>query len=156
MPVLSRFARYFDEVARQGSLRKAAERLHVSASAIDRQILRVEALLNTPLFERLPQGLRLTAAGEMLAHLVRGFQQDVDRLRSDIEDLRGLRRGTVSIAMVEGASFAFVPTTLAALHGQHPGIGFDLRVAGSDAVVEAVSRKWDRYGLPGSGRPIWK
>jgi DNA-binding transcriptional LysR family regulator len=128
-------------------LRKAAERLHVSASAIDRQILKVEALLDTSLFERLPQGLRLTAAGEMLAHLVRSFQHDVDRLRSDIEDLRGLRRGTVAIAMVEGASFAFVPTTLAALHRQHPGIGFELRVAGSDAVVEAVLAGEVDFGL---------
>ncbi|WP_337023784.1 MULTISPECIES: helix-turn-helix domain-containing protein [unclassified Pantoea] len=39
MRSFSRFAAYFMEVARHGSLRKAAERLHVSASAINRQIL---------------------------------------------------------------------------------------------------------------------
>ncbi len=147
MPVLSRFARYFDEVARQGSLRKAAERLHVSASAIDRQILRVEAALNAPLFERLPQGLRLTAAGDMLAQLIRGCRHDVDRLLCDFENLRGLRRGKVSIAMVEGVTFAFVPTTLTALHRQHPGISFALTVAGSEAVVAAVLAGEVDFGL---------
>lgn len=147
MPVLSRFARYFDEVARLGSLRRAAERLHVSASAIDRQILKVEAALDMPLFERLPQGMRLTAAGEMLAHLVRGFQHDVERLRSEMEDLRGLRRGKVTIAMVEGASFAFVPSTLAALHKEHPGLLFELSILGSEAVVDAVLSGSVDFGL---------
>jgi DNA-binding transcriptional LysR family regulator len=64
----SRFTRYFMEVARLGSLRRAAEVLHVSASAIDRQILLAEQKYETALFERLPSGMRLdsrrrTAAG---------------------------------------------------------------------------------------------
>ena len=42
MLAFSRFTRYFIEVARCGSIRKASDVLHVSASAIDRQILRAE------------------------------------------------------------------------------------------------------------------
>ncbi len=61
MFAFSRFLLYFTEVARQGSFRKASEALHVSASSIDRQILRVEQELAMPLFERHPTGLRLTA-----------------------------------------------------------------------------------------------
>ncbi len=67
MFAFSRFLLYFTEVARQGSLRKASEVLHVSASSIDRQILRVEEQLDMPLFERHPSGLRMTAAGEILS-----------------------------------------------------------------------------------------
>ena len=66
MPALSRFLRYFLAVGRLGSIRRAADELNVSASAIDRQILNVEANLGMPLFERLPTGLRLTAAGEIM------------------------------------------------------------------------------------------
>ena len=62
----SRFTRYFRVVAGAGSIRRASEELNVSASAIDRQLLRAEEELQTPLFERLPTGLRLTAAGELL------------------------------------------------------------------------------------------
>ena len=61
-----RLLRYLDEVARSGSIRKAADRLNVAASAINRQILSLEAELDTPLFERMPGGLRLTASGYKL------------------------------------------------------------------------------------------
>jgi hypothetical protein len=63
--VFSRFARYFDAVARLGSIRRAAEQLAVSPSAIDRQLSHAEDELGARLFERLPRGLRLTASGEM-------------------------------------------------------------------------------------------
>ena len=66
MPAFSRFLRYFMTVGRLGSIRRAADELNVSASAIARQILNVEAEIGAPLFERLPSGLRLTAAGEIM------------------------------------------------------------------------------------------
>lgn len=138
MPLLSRFARYFEVVAREGSLRRASERLHLSASAIDRQILAAEEILGQPLFERLPQGLRLTAAGGMLLDLVRRAQDDLDRLHADLDDLRGLRRGRVSLALVESASFSFLPAVLAGFRADYPNIGFDLCVTGSEAAVAAV------------------
>ncbi|QJX02476.1 LysR family transcriptional regulator [Alcanivorax sp. IO_7] len=51
--------RYFEGVVREGSVRKAAERLHVAASAVNRQILQLEEELGVPLFERLPRGCAL-------------------------------------------------------------------------------------------------
>ena len=53
-------------VARTGSLRKAAEQLFISVSAVHRQIILAEEELGVALFERLPQGLKLTLAGELL------------------------------------------------------------------------------------------
>src|SRR5215212_1035580 len=55
---------YVDAVARCGSIRKAAEALNVASSALNRQILDLEADLGSPLFERLPRGVRVTSAGE--------------------------------------------------------------------------------------------
>ncbi len=85
----SRFSRYFSEVARLGSIRKASESLHVSASAIDRQILNAEAELGVPLFERLPGGLRLTAAGEILMASTGKWEKDYALLLDEIADLEG-------------------------------------------------------------------
>jgi DNA-binding transcriptional LysR family regulator len=65
-----------DEVARTGSIRKAATHLNVAASAISRQILALEAQLGTPLFQRLPKKLILTAAGTL-----RGGAGDVQASR---------------------------------------------------------------------------
>ena len=62
----SRFSEYFMVVARTGSLRKAAEQLFISVSAVHRQIVLAEEELGVALFERLPQGLKLTLAGELL------------------------------------------------------------------------------------------
>jgi DNA-binding transcriptional LysR family regulator len=54
----SRFIRYFRVVARAGSIRRASDVLNVSASAIDRQILRAEQELQVPLVEGLRNGTR--------------------------------------------------------------------------------------------------
>ena len=59
-----RLLSYLDEVARAGSIRKAAERLNVSPTAVNRQILQLEEMLDVQLFQRLPRGMKLTAAGE--------------------------------------------------------------------------------------------
>ena len=74
-----RFLNYFDEVARAGYFRKAAERLHVAPSAVNRRIQDLEAELGLPLFERLPRGMRLTAAGELFMHYVRSREAELLR-----------------------------------------------------------------------------
>ena len=58
-----RLLQYVDEVARAGSIRRAAERLNVTASAVNRRIMDLEEELDAELFERRPRGVRLTAAG---------------------------------------------------------------------------------------------
>jgi len=67
----SRAALYFEEVAKRGSIRGAAERLHIAPSAINRQVIQLENHLGVALFARTSQGLRPTAAGEILIDLVR-------------------------------------------------------------------------------------
>ncbi len=112
MFTFSRFTRYFIEVARQGSIRKASDVLHVSASAIDRQILRAEEELGAQLFERLPGRLRLTAAGELLLVDVKQWEKGFMRT------LRALARSGGGVALmswldaaadVEEGRLAFVP-----------------------------------------------
>src|SRR5258706_5006238 len=57
---------YVDAVARCGSIRRAAEALHIASSALNRRVLDMEEELGTTLFERLPRGVRLTAAGALI------------------------------------------------------------------------------------------
>ncbi|MER6899990.1 LysR family transcriptional regulator, partial [Amycolatopsis sp. NPDC000740] len=94
----SRLLQYIDEVARLGSIRAAGARLHVAPSAINRQILLLEAELGQPLFDRLPRGMRPTPAGEaLLAHVRRTLQQYRETV-ADIRDLHALGSGEVVIA----------------------------------------------------------
>ena len=62
--------KYFEAVIELGSIRKAAERLHISASSISRQIQKLEHHYGVPLLVRQAQGVRLTPAGELAARYV--------------------------------------------------------------------------------------
>jgi len=77
--LLGRAAIYFDEVARRRALRRAAASLHIAPSAIDRQIMQLEDSFGTKLFERTPNGMRMTAAGELLVDGVRRWRRDLQR-----------------------------------------------------------------------------
>src|SRR6516162_3551884 len=94
----SRLLRYLDEVARLGSIRRAASRLNVASSAISRQILALETEIGAPIFERMPRRLRLTATGEILIAHVRETLKSSLRATAQIEALKGLTRGEATIA----------------------------------------------------------
>ena len=132
MPALSRFLRYFLAVGRLGSIRRAADELNVSASAIDRQILNVEAELGMPLFERLPTGLRLTAAGEVMMAAGGRWQKHLGDVIAQIEDLRGLKRGHVDIAVIDALAKGYMPAAIHAIQDRHPGITIGVRVLEND------------------------
>lgn len=143
----SRFTRYFLEVARHRSIRQAAQALHVSASAIDRQILTVEEELGVPLFERLPSGLRLTSAGELVLANARQWQKDYARTREQIDEMQGLRRGHVEIGLIDALSEGFVVEAIAALMAQYPGLTFGMKVADNQQVAKMIAAAEVDFGL---------
>src|SRR5215471_954809 len=115
-----RILRYVDEVARSGSIRKAAEHLNVTSSAVNRRIMDLEEELGAPLFERMARGVRLTAAGEVFVHYLREHNGNVERMKSQIEDLKGFRRGTVRIACSQALALDFLPREIAAYRAKFP------------------------------------
>jgi len=147
MPVFSRFLRYFVAVGRLGSIRKAADELNVSASAIDRQILNVEAQIGMPLFERLPTGLRLTAAGEIMMAAGANWQKSLTEVRGQIEDLRGLKRGHVNIAVIDALAKGYIPRAVQAIKARYPEITIGIRVLENDKVRQAIVRGEVDFGI---------
>ncbi|MBU6395563.1 MAG: LysR family transcriptional regulator [Sphingomonadales bacterium] len=147
MPAFSRFLRYFLAVGRLGSIRKAADELNVSASAIDRQILNVEAEIGMPLFERLPTGLRLTAAGEIMMAAGGRWQKSLAEVRAQIEDLRGLKRGHVEIAVIDALAKGVIPAAVHALQSRYPGITIELKVASNDQVRRMIASGEVDFGV---------
>lgn len=123
-----RFLKYFDEVARVGSIRQAAESLHVAPSAVNRRIQDLEGELGVPLFERLPRGMRLTAAGELFVQYVRGRASALDEVRSEIEELQGLRRGSVRLVASQALAPECMPKLVADFRRTHPLVDFQVRI----------------------------
>jgi len=130
---------YVDEVARAGSIRKAADRLNVTASAVNRRIADLEDELGTALFERQPRGVRLTAAGEVFVHYLRGQNGEVERMKSQIEDLKGLRRGTVRIACSQALALDFLPRQIAEFRRSYPQVSFDVQVVDHEWAMAALA-----------------
>lgn len=120
--------RYLDTVARTGSLRAAAERPHVTASALQRRIDDMEADLGAALFERSATGMRLTVAGELFLGWVRSRDAALEQVRSRIEDLAGLRRGHVRIAASQALALSFLPTEIGAFRALYPGVSFQVSI----------------------------
>lgn len=142
-----RFLHYVDAVARTGSIRGAAETLHVAASAVNRRLQDLEEELGTPLFERMTRGVRLTAAGELFIGYARRRQADLDQVRSQIEDLRGVRRGRVTLVASQALAPAFLPRAILQFQGSHPGVAFEVKVLDRERAVQAVAEFEADLGL---------
>jgi DNA-binding transcriptional LysR family regulator len=116
------------EVARSGSIRRSAERLAITPSALTRKIQDFEEELGQPIFERLPQGMRLNAAGELVIRHVRGQVSDFERMRSQLADLSGVRRGHVAVACSQAFAHELVPGEIEAYRSSHPLVSFTVLV----------------------------
>ena len=130
-----RFLTYVDVVARTGSIRKAAEALNLAPSALSRQILDLESDLGSALFERLPRGMRLTAAGEMFLAYARQALSDLKAVASRIDGLRGLVRGQVNVAAVESVIGDLLPAAIAQFQTAHPSVRFNVRVGAPETLA---------------------
>lgn len=130
---------YFHLVARLGSIRRAAEALNVAPSSISRVIAQLEQDLGTLLFERVRQRLKLTSAGELLVYHARASLAELTRATNEMGDLQGLRRGTVTIAVVESVARGLLPDALARFWQHHPGVTVVSRVMASQAAFDAVA-----------------
>ncbi|MBT8154194.1 LysR family transcriptional regulator [Epibacterium ulvae] len=132
--------RYFLEVAKCKSIRRASERLHVAASAISRQISALEHELDCVLLDRRSDGVRLTEAGERLwAHGLK-IEAQLHLVQSDIDDLRALHRGEIRITTVEGITENFLPRILTEFNEAYPDVTFEIVVASRDETVDALDR----------------
>lgn len=123
----SRKLQYIDEIARCGSIRKAAGRLNVASSAINRQVLALEEELGTPLFERMPRGLRLTAAGELCVEHIRDVIKNYERLETRIRGLKQPQAGNVSLVTTVGLASGPVPEIIARFIERNPRVRIKLR-----------------------------
>lgn len=129
---------FIDAVARAGSIRKAAEGMALTSTALNRRVLALEEELGVPIFERLPRGVRLSTAGELLIHHLRSQAADLEKLKSQIADLAGERRGHVAIACSQAFLPYFLPDQIGAYRRDHPGVTFSVRVRDRAAAEAAL------------------
>jgi DNA-binding transcriptional LysR family regulator len=128
----------FHAVDRDRSMSLAAKRLLVSQPAISKQVRSLEQRLGAQLVERGARGVRLTAAGEILADYTRRIFDLVAEADQAMADLQGLRRGRLTVGASTTLGIYVLPELLAAFRSRHPLIEIDLEVANTRAVQQLV------------------
>ena len=137
--VHSIFLRYFDEVARQGSIRKAANILNISSTSVNRKILSVEEQMGIKLFERSPEGVELTPSGKIVLEHCRKTLYDFDGIKTVIDDLRDLRIGHLSIQTIDSFTFSVLPRILRRFSDEYPSISLSVTTDVPERVSDSVA-----------------
>ena len=139
MPLHAAALAYLDEVARSGSIRQAARRLNIAASTVNCQILKIEVEFDTLLFERLPSGLRLTPAGELVVRHARATLHEYGRMRAELDALDGIRSGLVRIATLDSLLLRVVPELLMPYVRANPDVRYAVNACGPGEIVRRVA-----------------
>src|SRR6201987_6472636 len=139
--------RYFNETANSRSIRAASERLHVSPSAISRQIAKLEHELRAPIFDRRAQGMRLTPAGEILLSKIDGVMREFSRVKSHIAALQDLQAGNVDVYCFQTAIESFVAPGLNRFHVQYHDVTFNVWMSSTAEAIEALNTGAAEIGL---------
>jgi DNA-binding transcriptional LysR family regulator len=126
---------YLHEAVAAGSVRGGAERLGVSASALSRQIARMEPDLGIALLERHGRGVTATEAGALLDDYFAEQRARLDGVIAQIQEITEARRGQVSIGMGEGFLKHVMGTPLRSFAQAHPHLHIDLQVGSTDQLV---------------------
>ena len=120
--------KYIEKISRTGSLRSAAEELNITPSALNRRILGVEAELGVEIFERHPSGLRPNIAGEIMLKHIRDQIADMERVKSRIADLSGMRAGHINIATTREVVQYFLPALIKQHLVDFPAVTFGVNL----------------------------
>jgi len=134
----TRVARYFAAIAQHSSIRDAADDLNVAQSALSRQILKLEDEFGVTLFQRHARGIALTVAGEVYLRYAREQMAQVEHLRGELAALNGVQRGTVRIAAIESLTRSLLPPLIAKFHHRYPAVRFDIKMDGSERILDSV------------------
>ncbi len=130
---------YFDELVRTNSMRAAAENLNVAPTAISRQIENLEHYFGAPLVERSNRGIKLTAAGELLAARAGKTLRELEHVQQLIDDLEGLKRGKVVI-YANGATVAnLLAPVLAQFSLKYPKLRFEVAITSARQAIDALA-----------------
>ncbi|PZR00919.1 MAG: LysR family transcriptional regulator [Cereibacter sphaeroides] len=133
--------RIFHAVADAGSLTHAGEVLHLSQSAVSRQIRALEESLNATLFHRHARGLILTEQGELLFDATQSMVKRLDAAAARIRDSEDEVFGELRVTTTIGFGTLWLAPRLTALYAKYPSLKIDLML--EERVLDLPMREAD-------------
>lgn len=129
----------FLEVARELSVSRAAENLHVTQPAISMQMKQLEEAVGLPLYEQVGRKIRLTDAGQDFQQYAISAVAQLKQLEDAMAERRGIRKGRVDLAIVSTAKY-FVPMLLVRFRKKFPDIEVKLQLHNRDNIMSLLGR----------------
>jgi len=123
---------FFNAVARHGSLAKAAQALGVTHSTVFRRINSLEEDLSVKLFDRLPDGYRLTALGEELETYSEQVSSTIDDMQRMLFNRNDEMKGPINLTAPHNFAYHFLPPLIQKFQNQYPDITINLMVSNAD------------------------
>ncbi|MCW5635258.1 MAG: LysR family transcriptional regulator [Rubrivivax sp.] len=151
MNITFRQLQVFAEVARSGSMARAAELLHLTPPAVSMQVKELEGQVGLPLFDRHGRTVALSTAGEYFLVHARRLLTALKEADDAMARLKRIERGRLTIGMVNTAKY-FVPHLLARFHEEHPGVEVRLELAANRGQLVTLMTAGD-VDLAIMGRP---
>lgn len=133
--------RIFHAVADAGSLTHAGDALHLSQSAVSRQIRALEESLNTTLFHRHARGLILTEQGELLFDATSAMIKRIDAATARIRDSEEEVFGELRVTTTHGFGALWLAPRLTKLYEKYPELNIDLML--EERVLDLPMREAD-------------
>ena len=132
----------FLKVAELGSIARASEELCLAQPSVSIQVKKLSDAIGLPLYEVIGKSLKLTTAGRHVEAAGKEIFQTIDGLDTTINDLKGLKSGTLSISVVSTAKY-FLPYILAPFCELHPGVEVKLHIGNRDVIVDRLKDNVD-------------
>src|SRR6202035_4945389 len=130
--------RYLLALAEERHFTRAAAREHIAQPALSQQIRRLEDEIGLPLVERTTRRVALTEAAELLVARARRILAEVESAHTELQRLRGLDTGHVTVGAMHTMGPVDVSLALAIFHQRHPGVELTVREASSEELAEML------------------
>ncbi len=130
--------RYLVALAEERHFTRAAAREHIAQPALSQQIRRLEEEVGLALVERTTRQVRMTAAGELLVARARRILSEVDAAQTELQGLRGIQTGHVTVGAMHTMGPIDVSLALAIFHARHPGVELTVREMSSEELAEML------------------
>ena len=135
-----RVLRYFLEVAREGSVTHAAQRLHISQPTLSKQIKDLEEELGKKLFVRSSFSVRLTDEGMLLRKRAEDILDMVDKTEGEFKALGELTGGDVRVGCAESDGIKHLARCVKTLQEQYPRVRLHVYSGNTEDLSERLDR----------------
>jgi len=127
-----------NEIAATGSVTRAAERLHLTQSALSHQLRDIESRLDIQLFLRLGKRMVLTPPGERVLGAAKRVLDEIGRTEEDLKLMSQNGKGVLRLCTQCNTGYHWLPPLLQSFHRKFPGVDVQIMVNATDRPIEAL------------------